>query len=271
MDSIKKADFMNGLRLFRMDCARFMSPGKLAVGVLLVCAICILAIGDMITPGIVFAPLELRLSLCDKFQEVLVFDRYKSLLVLGVSVSIVPAFAQDYRNQYFRYLMVRSNLAAYVVSRTTVFSLYIVCCIAVGFLLSSLCLFPVAILQGKGGYGFGVYQNLVNGRYAWLYLVLMAVNFGLSAVPVCNIGLLVSVWKPSTYVALGSTFFAYYLLYAATNEMPYFLSYSYLSSSPGTTGFDAVLYRFAVYLVLTVLTGRGVYRALVWRNHEGTL
>lgn len=258
-------------RIVKTECWRFLSWKKIGIGTCLIGLIFFLSVADSISLKLIGVPDELKMSICDKFQEVLEFDRYKSLLVLASSLCIVTSFAKEEQNHFFRYLLLRENLKYYVIARIIAVVLYVPICMILGILLAAISILPFSVINGKGGAIFGVYSFLNNGNWAWLYLILLAWNYAMAIVPVCCIGILVSIWNPNPYVALGSTFFSFYSLYAITNRLPYCFSFSYLSSTPGIYTLMGLPYRILVDVLFLLLVAKWIYKALLWRRDEGII
>ncbi len=259
--------------IIRADLLRFFTPEKLAAGILLVALILVYSVADNLFMNDFLASDAVKSqSILDNIMGALLFDRCKPLLVLAVSVFTVPSYAYDFRNHYTPYLLERGGLRSYVFSMMQSVFLYTMITLVLGFYLAGLFLRLFMVMQTKNSYsGFGFYQGLAESRFAWFYLGIIAFNFALSTVPLCCAGILVSVRKPDIYVALGSTFFLFYILQNLTSGIPYIFSYAQLGAEPGTFGIWDSLYHVIYFSLWQFAVSALIYRAMKRRRDDGVL
>ena len=253
----------------RADICRFVTVKRVLTGVILVALVFILSVAEVIDPSLLALEVSDKPSLIDQFQMNLTFDRYSSLLVLALSLLCVPGYADDHNTKFLRYTVHRSSLKGYAYARVIVNAVMAAVSMIFGILLAAACVSPFMRLSSGGGYNDEFYYSLVKGDFAGLYLVLMGANFALAVLPVCNIGMIVSVLQPNRFVALGTTFFTFYLLYSLTNLLPLDFQYRNIACKPAG-GFSA-LWEIAVMLLFFILTGKGFALVLQRRSNEGVL
>lgn len=253
----------------RADICRFISVKQLLTGIILVGLVFILSVADVINLNQLSLPAEERLSIIDQFQMNLTFDRYSSLLLLAVSIICVPGFADDYNTRFLQYLIHRGSLEGYAHARVIINAVIVLISMVFGILLAAACVSPFMRISAGGGYNDKFYNSLVTGDFACVYLILIGANFAFAILPVCNIGMIVSVIQPNRFVALGTTFFTFYLLYSLTNMLPLDFQYRNIACKPA--GGISILWEFAVILILIILTGKCFTFVLQRRSNEGTL
>lgn len=249
------------------DRYRFLSPGRIFLGAVLVCAVLLLSVGDEINAAAINWTDENKSSICDCMYRAMVFDRYKSLLVIILSAFVAPSYAKDASTHFLRMELQRCSILSWSVSRLLISAVYVQIIMLSGTVLAAMVLSPFMVLESKTPVRYGSYEGLVSGEGTWLYLLLMAEVFSLSALPACNLGMVVSVWKPNTYIAIGSSFFFFYIAYAVTGLLPDLFNYSYLSSAP-RDGL-LLLYQCSLFAGLILLTANLFYRTLNRRRREG--
>lgn len=110
---------------------------------------------------------------------------------------------------------------------------------------------------------------LMNRKLAWIYLGIMAFNLALSIIPVCYLAIIVSIFRPDGYIAIGAAFFSFYFLFYCTNSLPWIFSYSTLSSRPGNASYSEMIYNFLFFSCCMVLSGLGVKKAMERRFASG--
>ena len=251
------------------DFYRFFSPGLWIIAILGVAAVFVISVSDILSPALHSLEASERPSIIDNFQMNLTFDRYSSLLVIASALTCVPGFAADRKSQFLRYLVQRGSLESYAWARVIVNAFFVIAVVVAGLLIAALSLLPWMTVPAKSNYHTYFFQGLVNGRFAWIYLILLGLNFAFAIIPVCNIGMMVSVFQPNPFVAIGSTFFSYYLLFSLTNHLPVELSYQRLAAQP--LGGLGSVWQILLSFVISILTGKGFYLALQRRYNEGTL
>lgn len=115
------------------------------------------------------------------------------------------------------------------------------------------------VIETSGSASYGIFVPLMNRKLAWIYLGIMAFNLALSIIPVCYLAIIVSIFRPDGYIAIGAAFFFYFLFYC-TNSLPWIFSYSTLSSRPGNASYSEMIYNFLFFSCCMVLSGLGVKR-----------
>lgn len=96
-----------------------------------------------------------------------------------------------------------------IVSRLISVALYIIVVVIMGFLLAGILLTPFMVIETSGSASYGIFVPLMNRKLAWIYLGIMAFNLALSIIPVCYLAIIVSIFRPDGYIAIGAAFFLF--------------------------------------------------------------
>ena len=227
------------------ELCRLFTVKKLLIGILLTSGIAVFSVSDSISLDSIYLSREFKQSICDQLQLSLTFDRYKSLYVIATSLCTVTMVPSDIKNHVLPYIRQRSDTNEMIVSRLISVALYIIVVVIMGFLLAGILLTP-----------------LMNRKLAWIYLGIMAFNLALSIIPVCYLAIIVSIFRPDGYIAIGAAFFSFYFLFYCTNSLPWIFSYSTLSSRPGNASYSEMIYNFLFFSCCMVLSGLGVKKAM---------
>ena len=194
------------------ELCRLFTVKKLLIGILLTSGIAVFSVSDSISLDSIYLSREFKQSICDQLQLSLTFDRYKSLYVIATSLCTVTMVPSDIKNHVLPYIRQRSDTNEMIVSRLISVALYIIVVIIMGLLLT-----PFMVIETSGSASYGIFMPLMNRKLAWIYLGIMAFNLALSIIPVCYLAIMVSIFKPDGYIAIGAAFFSFYFLFYCTN------------------------------------------------------
>ena len=187
------------------ELCRLFTVKKLLIGILLTSGIAVFLVSDSI-----YLSREFKQSICDQLQLSLTFDRYKSLYVIATSLCTVTMVPSDIKNHVLPYIRQRSDTNEMIVSRLISVALYIIVVVIMGFLLAGILLTPFMVIETSGSASYGIFVPLMNRKLAWIYLGIMAFNLALSIIPVCYLAIIVSIFRPDGYIAIGAAFFSFY-------------------------------------------------------------
>ena len=210
---------------------------------------CIAGNGEQIQAALKYPDFTLFSSL-RQLEYILIFDRYKCVFVAFLAGSAGWSMAQDRKTHYLREVLFRTSIAIYLRSKLVVVLLSCTLGAFLGFLICSLALLPLIpfSVSPEASITATSFQGLAEGRKAIVFLLLLSVNFGLSAAVPTLIGMWIAVHYPSGYIAVGGAVLVFYLLYSFSLFLPHSLCYSDLSS-----GFH-------------VLSDAGIPETLLWHG-----
>lgn len=264
------------LLTMRMDWSREMNPNRfllIAVGVALVCLI---SCADTLQVA-VSHPEYQYFSSAYEMEKLLMFDRYKPVLIAVLSSLYGMSYAQDKSSNYLRMILARESLMDYLISRVLATAIGTVLCCMVGFVIAVLVMFPVMPLSYSGiEMRARFLSEFCNTRVGALgYVLLLGCNFGLAAAALSIAGMWVSVYQPQGYIAVGSAVILFYFLYSISMILPPIISFDILSSRFTEIAFPSavtMIVYHGVYLVVVILLfSVGFIRAVQRRWEDGSL
>ncbi len=212
-------------------------------------------------------------------EEILIFDRFKTVMVVMLSAISCFTVSDDLSSHYSRMILCRMDLRQYCLSKVLMNAAAVVAATVLGFLLFGIGMLPIMPLVNEWGLydgAFGYMHILAASPAPWLVVVLWAVLFALFVVFLTTLSMWLSVYRPSRYVAVAIPFAAFYVLYALTT-VPRIMAINlwYISSGVGVLGTNSFLleygYGILVLGTLTALCGWGLYRAMIRRVHNGNI
>jgi hypothetical protein len=252
--------------MFAMEMERTLFSKRFVFSVIGLALICILFLSDQVKLSIRWHEQREMFSSIQNIEMLLMFDRCKTLLLIVLVILCCSGFIQDLQHHYIRCILSRVSFRSYARSMTAAVVINCVCAVSMAFLLIALVLLPLMVIVVPPEFSIAAeaYQSLAEGPFAPLYLILMGANFGMAASVLVLVGLWISVWIPNLYIAAGSSVLVFYLLYAFSWWLPYFLDFDRLSSSVQVSILPPWIelpYHFLFFSLLILLTGGGFYHS----------
>lgn len=218
-------------------------------------------------------------SVLNLFITFMRFDRYKPLIILLLAAIYGGSFCEDWSNRYIRFLISRSSLKLYAIGKLTANFIAVMIATILSVLLGSAMLLPFFPLTNESLFDaqslelFYPYEGVVQGKLPILYIVIIGVILGISAVLLSTFGILISAWVPNRFVAIGITFPLYYTLFAITFFFPHLFSFWALSLGieilPGAGAFMNFIINLTMFFLPTLLLGLEFYSVLKTRYDNG--
>lgn len=263
-----------GVFFFRTDVRRCMVSLRFLLVTVAVAAVCMASF-----PGDIAIAVQEGYGDFSSLQEVeylLTFDKYKCVMTAALAALYAGSFAEDRKNHYLKYILCRVSLRRYVSCRLAVVLVGCIAASVAGFGLMSLLLSPWMGLKVVWGNIVAMrFLELASGRFAFLYLILLGVNFGMSAAVAAAVGMWITVYRQEGFLAVGGAVLAFYFLYAVSLVVPDLFSYSVIGSrfnqSEIASDLGLVLYHFAFLGLLFCGVGVLFYAAVKRRWKHGLL
>lgn len=271
-------------KLLRMDAKRCFLSWRFIGIIVAVCIICLLSmlevLGVVLTKGRSYG-----YSSADQLNGMLLFERFKPLLIVALAAVYSCSFVEDWKHRYFRFIHVRSNLRAYAVSKIIITVTGVVLAATLGFLLFGLVLYPwmpMGIIADTPELelslvSYSDYTDILTGPFPALYFILQGWTFGLAASFPALAGLWLTTYQSNAFLGIGGPFFIFYAMIAISYWLlPDYLNYLYigifyhLSILPKNIWIE-LGYHTAYLVVLNVITGFGFYCSLRKRWKNGLL
>lgn len=134
---------------------------------------------------------------------ILSFDRFKVLMVLVLSGLHTASFCADINSHFSRMLFMRTDAAVYTQCRFLANGIAILISCGLSFFLfvfSLLSLYPVISAEAASA-AFYYVDIAVDAPF--LYVGMMALQFGMITAACSSIGLCFSAWQPNAFVSIG--------------------------------------------------------------------
>lgn len=215
----------------------------------------------------------------DAIQEILVFDRFKTVMTVMLSAISCFAISDDLSSHYCRMVLCRMDLRQYCLSKILMNAAAVIVATILGFLLFIIVMLPIMPMVNEDIMrvnAFGYMSFLAKSPFPWLAVVLWAVLFAMFIVFLTTFSMWMSVYRPSRYVAIAIPFGLFYILYALTT-MPGITAINmwYISSGVDVLNTDSFLFGYGYGIlffgILTALCGWRLYRAMVRRVNNGNI
>ena len=220
-------------KLFSMELYRAFSSKRYWIIVVLIFLIMLASISEFISAAVVYGGASV-IGILDKLMEILIFDRFKALVILLLSGVVSYTVSDDLSSHFVRTVFGKVTVSEYVTVKITVNAVSVISALLVSF--SLFCIFGRAVLgmpffskltSGAGNFGF--YALLISD-IPWLYIPLSAILFGLFAVAMTTFGMAVSALYPGRYLAYAFPFGLFYLMHSFSSTLPKALSFWYICS-----------------------------------------
>lgn len=220
---------------------------------------------------------DFEFSSLQHLELILVFDRYKAGMVAFLAGAVGCQFVQDMKSRRLRGILVRCTLTEYMNALKVMVAVGCIGITCLGFVLYCCMLLPLMGIRIPLSSTIIAkpFLSLAQSRFCIVYLLGIGVNFGLSAVIPVVIGMWISVYSQSGYIAVGGAVVVFYMLYSFSLRLPPSICYSDMSSGlhvPDGAGIPVILIWHAVYWTITIaVVWKGFLFAVRRRYNDGTL
>ncbi len=264
---------------FKMDFQRNFGTWRFWIVVLLIPVLMIICDIETIKTYVQYRLEYGFFSSLESIQEILVFDKFKTVMTVMLSAVSCFTVSDDLSSHYSRMILCRMDLRRYCLSKVLMNAAAVIAAAALGFMLFAIVMLPIMPIVNENvirGGGFGYMSSLVKSPFAWLAIVLWAALFAMFIVFLTTFSMWISVYRPSRYVAIAIPFGLFYVLYAVTT-LPGIAEINmwYISSGVDVwnTGSFLLGYGYGILFfgILTALCGLGLYRAMVRRVNNGNI
>ena len=265
-------------KLFSMELYRAFSSKRFWIIVVLIFLIMLASISEFISAAVVYGGTSV-IGILDKLMEILIFDRFKALVILLLSGAVSYTVSDDLSSHFVRTVLGKVTVSEYVTVKLTVNVISVISALLVSF--SLFCIFGKVVLgmpffskltSGAGNFGF--YASLISD-VPWLYIPLSAILFGLFAVAMTTFGMAVSALYPGRYLAYTFPFGLFYLMHSFSATFPKPLSFWYICSGVQVLPVNGFLlnymYGVGVFVCLTLIGAFLLYHNMRRRFANGNI
>ncbi|MCB5935769.1 hypothetical protein LI012_10430 [Caldibacillus thermoamylovorans] len=195
------------------------------------------------------------------FELFLGLTMFKKLTVLFAALPYVSSFCSDWKYQYIKPVVIRTGVKRYTWSKIFTCFLSGLLTVFCGLLLFlfilslKMPLFPTEHIENIVG---PPYSPLIEGNFPILYLILKSFVFSMAAALWAVVGLTVSAFIPSHFVAIATPVIASYVLEELTSIFPKWLNLYRLTRSADVLQqgpLVSFLYFCFIFLLFAVLAG----------------
>lgn len=195
------------------------------------------------------------------FELFLGLSLFKKLVVLFAALPYVSSFCSDWKYQYIKPVVIRTGVKKYIWSK--IFTCFLIglltvfCGLLLFFFILSLKMpiFPSEHIESITGPPF---SPLIDRNFPILYLILKGFIFSMAAALWAVVGLTVSAFIPSHFVAIATPVIASYVLEEFTSIFPKWLNLYLLTRSANVLNqgpFVSFLYFCTIFLLFAALAG----------------
>lgn len=205
--------------VFCMDMKRGLFHWK-TMGIIVICTALLVASSfNWLMPalkGWTREELRIEFGAVDFLHNVMLFDVFKVVIVLLLSVLHTGSFCRDENTQYLRMILTRTNFYTYARSRYLSNLLVVVLTSIVSCLLAVLIFVLLGLPIISEGANGGLIANLLYYRKLAEqcplgYVVLIGLQFGIVAAACCSIGMLFSSYQPNLFASIGGSGLVFFL------------------------------------------------------------
>lgn len=183
---------------------------------------------------------------------------FKNLIFLLSALTYCSSFCSDWNFQYIRPLIIRSGIKNYIRAKVITCALTSFLVAFIGMMLYSIILSIYLPIRNYGEAPIPPYGQLLEGRFPFLYLLVVISIYSMAASMWSVAALAFSSYIPNSLVAITSPIICSYLLEEITTHLPTYLDIYYLTRArdiihkgPALT----FIYTITIFLILTFLFG----------------
>lgn len=259
---------------FRMDLKRSIFCKKFCAVVLGVLIVLIISTWDDLKMYTRWGDVPGYSGPVDALAKSLAFDKFKILVVFLLGGLYTGSYCSDMKSRYIRSIFTRTTITSYTLTRFTVNCLAIILGMLVSFgLYSIICLFGGMPLVGHTVESF--FYGTFAVQHPILYLIMMALQFGVITVACSGIGLLLSVYQANLFVAVGTCGLVFFVAvsYIPGGSIFDILGLVSMMSTLGNAVPHRIMFLWGMLYPLTVYAFCAFFfaRRLEWRKKHGLI
>ena len=265
-------------KLFTLELYRAFSSKRLWIIVILIFMIMLASISEFISAAVIHGAAS-AIGVLDKMMEILIFDRFKALMILLLSGVVSYTLSDDLSSHFIRTVLEKVTVSEYVTVKLLVNAISVIAILLISFSLffffGRLVLgMPSFSLYSTGADNFGYYAVLIT-HVPWLYVPLSAILFGLFASAMTTFGMAVSALYPGRYLAYAFPFGLFYLMHSFSTTFPKPLSFWYICSGVQVLPVNGFIlnymYGVGVFICLILASAIFLYHNMQRRFTNGNI
>ncbi len=244
-------------KLFSMELYRAFSSKRFWIITALIFLVMLASVSEFISAALIYG-VSSSVGILDKIKEILVFDRFKALVILLLSGVVSYTLSDDLSSHFIRTVFGKVSVPEYVAVKTAVNLISVISVLLISF--SLFFLFGTVVLRMPfinpyaGADNFGYYSWIVS-HIPWLYVLLSAILFGLFAAAMTTFGMAVSSLYPGRYLAYAFPFGLFFLMNSLSGTFPRPLCFWYICSGVQVLKMNG--------FVLNYMYGAGLFICLI--------
>lgn len=218
---------------------------------------------------------EMLYDIVDFAMDILMFDRYKIVIVFFLGAIYTSSVCEDDNSNYLRMILSRVDLTIYTQSRFLVNTLIILLASLLSFFAFALLLsiyFPLwnPELESRTFY----YQSVIDFS-PLLYIGMMALQFGIIVAACSSIGILFSAYQSNAFVSIGLTGVSFFCALSYMPASTPFYILNLICMQPACSAFSSLspiqnyMWGMLFPCFVIVLCGYLFYRRMKWRMSNG--
>ena len=266
-----------------MDLKRSFAPRKFW-SIITVCVIlCFLSVADDL-------PLHMKRiadggdpgsGAVNQLHRAMLFDTFKVIMVFAFSGLYTNCFCRDESECYLRMILCRVDSTTYSCSKFLANLLTILCASVLTFLLAAigymLLGYPfISDDATKSTLNAILYKDVAE-NVPLLYLLMMALQFGMITAACSSVGLLYSAYQPESFISIGASGLVFFLMLSLSmlglNETPFNLLelLGMRTMLPGENPVLAYAWGMMYPLIVIVLCCMKFEKRMKWRAENGII
>ncbi|GAA0802010.1 hypothetical protein GCM10008910_32810 [Faecalicatena orotica] len=266
------------LENIRYDLYRSMYRKSYVVKIILIAAVCLMSQVDVLRDLYYGRSLE-GYDIIGVYNFIIHFDRFKIVLLVIIASIYTDSFCVDFNCHYLKYIIVRSGLKIYIISRIIAICISGIIAYIGGVTVYFIILaskMPLTELENPifPQEAFASFEELPPHEHAWLWLTLTSVLFILSVLIFCVAGFYISIFLTDSLAAICMPTILYFALASVTFLFPeilYIPAYGnnvlLLNGDMWVNYFYKILVNIAGIVLFTALS----YLKLRRKGYEGVL
>lgn len=264
-------------KLFSMELYRAFSSKRFWIITVLIFVVMLASVSEFISAVMVYG--RASVGILEKLYEILVFDRFKALVILFLSGVVSYTVSDDLSSHFVRTMFEKVTVSEYVTVKILVNLISVITAVMIAFFLffafgRVVLGMPFFSVYNDGADNFGYYAAVLK-HVPWLYIPLSAILFGLFGTAMTTFGMAVSAMYPGRYLAYAFPFGLFYLLHSFSSYFPGPLCFWYICSGVRVLevkGFiPNYMYGTGMFLCLTLIGGFWLYRNMQRRFKNGNI
>jgi hypothetical protein len=208
-------------------------------------------------------------------SQIVQIDTFKMVLVVILCIMYSDFFCKDKNSGYIRMVLNRTDITTYVQSNFFANTIAILIMSIVIFGIYILIMLPHAALTGDTGNDIYYHNIMLNHPY--IYVIMVALTFGMVTSMCSSFGILLSVFQPDRFVSIGTSGLLFFILISFSPKDGLFDFYAMVAMYPtignqiGENTWVDFLWGIIFPFWIICLNGFLFYKILVRRIKNGEL